>query len=307
MDSQELLEKNKNEIKIVLIGEEQVGKTSILNRFIGKNFEENYNPTNGTTYNEKIIYVENKKITLHLWDCSGQEKFRTLSKHFFTNTNVFIFVYDITNKESLDKLKNWVNEARDKVGEFKSIIFGNKSDLCTDEETVKEEGKKLADEMGINFCLVSAKNNINIEEGFESIIKEQMALSKTDIPETTDSFNLRIFKENKNYKNCCGYSKMLSRFKIEPKSRKLSNCERCLTCCGYYSCKICLKAGCVGCSECCCGKEKCSKETCKRCCDYIACGLCYCCCGSKLFDGEKKVCCCCHCPKEGSVFIYGEK
>ena len=78
--------------------------------------------------------------------------------------NAFIFVYDITNKKSFDELKYWVKDVKDVVGDFKSIIFGNKSDLYKIEEVSEKEGKKFANEIGANFCLVSAKDNKNIEK-----------------------------------------------------------------------------------------------------------------------------------------------
>ena len=230
MDSQELIDKN-IALKITLLGESQVGKTSIINRYIGQDFKEEYKPSLSGYYNKKYFDYESNEKFLDIWDTSGNENLKPLNKVFIKKAKGVIFVYDITNKESFDKLKYWVKEAHDQAGEFKSIIFGNKSDLYTDQKVSEEEGKKLANEIGANFCLVSAKDNINIKEGFENLI-DQILPNRYFKKE--NSYKLQNNEKNtgkRKYGGICGTSK----------KRELTNCERCLNCCGYYACKDCLE------------------------------------------------------------------
>ena len=295
MDSRELIDKGIM-IKVMLLGEPQVGKTSIISRFIGKDFKEEYKPSLSCSYNQKYFDYENKKINLCIWDLSSHEKLKRIYSIFIRDNNGFIFVYDIANKESFDKLKYWVKEVNDQAGEFKSIIFGNKSDLYTDQKVSEEEVKEFANEIGANFCLVSAKDNKNIEEGFKSLINQIL-----NSPLFKKENKIKIQKQTRTvkrtYNGCCVSEK-----------RELTNCERCLSCCGYYTCKECLETGRNNCLDCCCGEKKCTKETCERCFGYIFCWPCYCCCGLNKFNvGEDRYCCCCcHCPKEGSVMVYGK-
>ena len=331
MSSQELKYKNKI-ITITLLGGEKVGKTCISERLIGLDFKEDYMATIGN----EILYRDfdhktNRKITVKIWDTAGQERFRSIAIGTIRKSKGVIFVYDITNRESFEKMKSLVKEAQNQVGELKSIIFGNKSDLYKNEEVTEEEGKKFAYEIGANFCLVSAKDNINIEEGFKNLI-EQIPMQ-----ETQNLIVLSNSEKTRRKQNCCGASGSYSTKKTKtksnkisydpygpllktktkesdvhyfPKARKLTNCERCLTCCGYYACKDCLKAGCDNCSSCICEEDKCSGEDWKDCCLYIACWSCFCCCCFNKINHiseSNQCCCCCHCPKQGDVEIYGEK
>ena len=296
MDSQELIEKD-NYIKIMLVGESKVGKTSIINTYTGKIFQNEYNPTTTIVYNDKYFDYENNHILLNIWDGIGDEKFRSLHKIFMRDVKGFILVFDITNKKSFDELEYWAEQSHDISRDAKIIIFGNKSDLNLDQKVSEEEVKKFADKIGANFCLVSAKENNNIKEGFKNLIDQIIQSGYFE----KEKYFYKLQKsekntEKRNYVGICGKSS---------KRRKLSNRERCLSCLGYYACKDCLKTGRSNCVNCCCGEEKCTKETCKGCFEYILCGLCYCCCCFNLINThDERICCCC-CPKEGSVRVYG--
>ena len=210
MDSQELLDKDKIVIQVMLLGESQVGKTSIVNSYIGESFQENIRPTVGIGFAQKHIHVGNGTVFLNIWDGSGQEKYRSMQRVFMKNINVFIFVYDITNKKSFDELKNWKIEAQDIGRKFTNIIiFGNKSDLYIDEKVTEEEARNFADEIGAKFFLVSAKNNYNIENGFEYLIKQILDPNYVEIiEEEEETKSIYIRKQEKPRRNyiCCGFN-----------------------------------------------------------------------------------------------------
>ena len=121
--------------KIVLIGESGVGKTCILQRYINDIINPNVMPTIGTTFSTKIIEIKeyNKKIKFELWDTAGQEKYKSLAKIFYRNADVCVFVYDITNKNSFNEIKNfWIKDVKDNIQENSCKEFYNifKFSLC---------------------------------------------------------------------------------------------------------------------------------------------------------------------------------
>ena len=96
-----------NSIKIILLGESGVGKTSIINVFQIENFNENIVSTSCCNFVNKSIKIENKEYILEIWDTAGQEKFRSLNQLFIKDSNIIILVYDISNKNSFLDLSYW--------------------------------------------------------------------------------------------------------------------------------------------------------------------------------------------------------
>ena len=160
-------------IKIALIGDCGVGKTSIALRYTHNEFNSNYISTGGAAYSAKIIKRNEETLQLDIWDTAGQEKYRSLGKNFYKDAFIVILVYDITRKETFDNLKNiWYDEL-EKNGEEEPIIaiVGNKSDEYENENTVnEEEALKFAQSVKGIFKLVSAKSGSNIEELFNECI-----------------------------------------------------------------------------------------------------------------------------------------
>ena len=115
--------------KILVLGDSNVGKTSLLLSYVDNFFPESHIATIGVEYKLKSITVKNIDVKLQLWDTSGQERFRSITSNFLRNADGIIFVYDITNKKSFDGLKGWIRDAENVGGGFEKIIIGNKSDL----------------------------------------------------------------------------------------------------------------------------------------------------------------------------------
>jgi small GTP-binding protein len=161
-------------IKVTLIGESTVGKSSIMIRFIENKFD-NTLASIGTQFGTKTIEIDNEKITFHVWDTAGQEKFRALTKQYYIDAQVIILVYDITNKKSFDEIKNyWYNETKDNVEE-ENVIFclvGNKNDLYEEEKVSEKEAQEFADSINAIFKSTSALSNTGIPNLFENIGKK---------------------------------------------------------------------------------------------------------------------------------------
>ena len=156
--------------KIVLIGETKVGKTCILSQYCNGKFDPN-TPTSLTAqYMKKEMKLdESKSIILDIWDTAGLEKYRSLAKIFFRDSNAVIIVYDTTDEKSFKELKEfWYCQVKD-LNKVLAVV-ANKCDL--DEKKIKdEEGKEFAESIGAIFASVSAKDNIGLSTLFEQIVQ----------------------------------------------------------------------------------------------------------------------------------------
>ncbi|MCQ2818008.1 MAG: GTP-binding protein [archaeon] len=154
-------------IKIIFLGDQSTGKSSILNRFVNDKFDENYQATIGLDFNSKIVKIDNQDVRLLLFDTAGQEKFRSLIQMYTRGSQIILLVYDITRKESFEHIPEWINELTNvKKEEVIFCLVGNKIDLNEKREVTYEEGKKFADENKIIFEEVSAKTGDNFASLF---------------------------------------------------------------------------------------------------------------------------------------------
>ena len=175
--------KNIRNIKIALIGDSGVGKSSIALRFTNNEFDSSYISTGGAAYSNKIIKKFGETLQLDIWDTAGQERYRSLGKSFYKDAFIVLLVYDITRQESFDNLKNiWYVEL-ERNGEEKPIIaiVGNKIDQYEKENTVdEEEAKKYAGSVNAIFQVVSAKNGDNINDLFNRCLDAYYNLNYPD-------------------------------------------------------------------------------------------------------------------------------
>ncbi len=159
-------------IKILIIGDSRVGKTSLLLKYVEKLFPEEHISTIGVEYKEKNIIKDDFNIKLQIWDTAGQERFRSITKNIYKNTNCVLFVYDITNMESFKNVKHWIKDTENIDKDIKGIIIGNKTDL----ENERVISKKDLDEIGNKYKMAvletSAKNGKNVNECFELLVDE---------------------------------------------------------------------------------------------------------------------------------------
>ena len=150
---------DEDDLKVILLGESGVGKTNLINRAMGQEFNEEEISTTGSSFSLKKIKIGEKEYNVKLWDTIGQEKFRHLTKLFYSDSKIVIFVYDISVQESFDALKDyWVKDINDKLGEdiIKGVV-GNKIDKVIEEQVTPEEGEEYAKLIGARFLATSAK------------------------------------------------------------------------------------------------------------------------------------------------------
>ena len=162
-------------IKVVLIGESEVGKTCIIKQFINREFDENYKANiNARFFITNIELPIDKRIKLFIWDTAGQEKCRSLARIFCKKAKVVILVYDITRKDSFNKVKNyWYNQIKENCQNDVIIaIAANKSDLYEERQVSDDDGEKFAKSIGAFFEPTSAKNDSGITSLFENIVQK---------------------------------------------------------------------------------------------------------------------------------------
>ena len=170
------MEKDEIGIKVTLIGESSVGKTSIINRYTRDAFTQELESTLGANYSQKKIERHGKKIRLDLWDTAGQEKYRAIGRHFYKDSYIVCLVYDITNKESFERIKTvWYPELKEHGEKTKILaLVGNKIDKYLDEQVNEDDVKKYAEEINAINKRTSAMEGTNIEDLFNSLVDKYL-------------------------------------------------------------------------------------------------------------------------------------
>ena len=158
-------------LKILILGDSSVGKTTLLLKYVDGYFPTIYVATIGVELKIKKIKINDIDINLQIWDTAGQERFRGVTKNFLKGADGIIYAYDITKKSSFDSLKNWIQQSEETTGGFKKIVIGNKSDLDKERVVTKEMFQKFCQNKNIQGMEVSAKNGSNVEKCFELIAK----------------------------------------------------------------------------------------------------------------------------------------
>jgi len=158
--------------QILIVGDSTVGKTSILYRYTNNSFLATHLATVGIDYFNKDEIINDKIIKVKIWDTAGQERYRSLTNSFFRNAQGIILVYDVSNRETFDNLKYWVQSINNNLGvesNVKKIILGNKIDLPR--EVSKDEAQAIADEFSIKYFETSAKDDINIKDSIRHCVE----------------------------------------------------------------------------------------------------------------------------------------
>jgi len=161
---------NLTKYKLVFLGDQSVGKTSIINRFIYGTFDGKDHPTVGIDFVSKPMFFEDKTIRLQLWDTAGQERFRSLIPSYIRDCSVAVIVYDVTSRTSFANINRWVEYVREERGSDVIIaLVGNKIDLEDKRAVTTDEGESKAKEHEILFAETSAKADQNVQNLFRTL------------------------------------------------------------------------------------------------------------------------------------------
>jgi len=159
--------------KLLLIGDSGVGKSCLLLRFADHTYTESYISTIGVDFKIRTIDLDGKTIKLQIWDTAGQERFRTITSSYYRGAHGIIVVYDVTDMESFNNVKQWLAEIERYACEgVNKLLVGNKCDLVQKKVVDYEMAKAFADSLDIPFLETSAKNATNVEKAFLTMAAE---------------------------------------------------------------------------------------------------------------------------------------
>ena len=207
---------DKIRLKLILLGDSGVGKSSILQRYYEDVFDNQIEVTTNAHFLEKEVTINEEKVVLELWDTVGQEEYRSLTQIFVKNSKIVIFVYDVTSLNSFESLNFWYNYVKNEIGKSTVLgVVGSKTDLIFEdnysEEVSAEKGKEFAMKIGANFSLVSAKESSKeIVSLFNELVSKYLNIMDLDLSTNT---TIRLETREKNTekkKECClGKSKKI--------------------------------------------------------------------------------------------------
>uniref|UniRef100_A0A671M211 Ras-related protein Rab-6B-like n=1 Tax=Sinocyclocheilus anshuiensis TaxID=1608454 RepID=A0A671M211_9TELE len=178
--------------KLVFLGEQSVGKTSLITRFMYDSFDNTYQATIGIDFLSKTMYLEDRTVRLQLWDTAGQERFRSLIPSYIRDSTVAVVVYDITNVNSFQLTSKWIDDVRTERGSDVIIMLvGNKTDLEEKRQITIEEGEQRAKELNVMFIETSAKTGSNVKQvnlrALHCLLMIDIKLDKQPDPPATES------------------------------------------------------------------------------------------------------------------------
>ncbi|CBZ54756.1 hypothetical protein NCLIV_051820 [Neospora caninum Liverpool] len=179
--------------KLLLIGDSGVGKSCLLLRFADDTYTESYISTIGVDFKIRTIDLDGKTVKLQIWDTAGQERFRTITSSYYRGAHGIIIVYDVTDRDSFNNVKNWMMEIDKYAMEGVSkLLVGNKCDLTSKRVVSFEEGKEFADSCNMRFIETSAKNAHNVEQAFHIMASEIKARVQVNQQQSRPNANVRI-------------------------------------------------------------------------------------------------------------------
>jgi len=187
-------------LKVIILGDSGVGKTSLMNQYVHKRFSNQYKATIGADFLTKEIMIDEKLVTLQIWDTAGQERFQSLGVAFYRGADSCVLVHDITDQKSFDNLESWMDEFLvhanpNNQSTFPFVVLGNKADLAAQKRQVSAQKAKAwcSSKGDIPYFETSAKEALNVEQAFHTIAKNALARESQQkpvfIPDTLDLKN----------------------------------------------------------------------------------------------------------------------
>lgn len=191
------------DLKVVFLGDSQVGKTCIIGKFVTGDTLQNAQPTIGVAYLSKTITVENKEYKLLLWDTAGQEAYRGMAPMYYRNSRIAVICFDITSARSYDSVRYWINELRENIDNpITIVICGNKSDLDSEREVSFESASKAAEEEDAIYCETSAVTGAGIARLFQLAVIKTVQKIEGNLPED-ECVSLDQKTSETTKKGCC--------------------------------------------------------------------------------------------------------
>jgi len=172
--------RKKSLLKVIILGDSSVGKTSLMNQYVNKRFSNQYKATIGADFLTKEVVVDDRVVTMQIWDTAGQERFQSLGVAFYRGADCCVLVYDVTAPNSFKNLDSWRDEFLIQAGprdpeHFPFVVLGNKIDLENRQVSTRRAQQWSQSKNDIPYYETSAKEGINVELAFQTIAKNALA------------------------------------------------------------------------------------------------------------------------------------
>jgi len=188
--------------KIVLLGNAGSGKTSIILRYVSDSVMESYSPTLGASYISKDVSIDGQSLKLSIWDTAGSENYRSLTPMYYRNADAAIIVYDVTDTQSFNSVRSWLNDINEVTQINTIMICANKIDLIESRAVETCEGSELAEYLGLLYGETSAKNGTGVKHIFESIIRHMLQGQLVERNERSGSGEVQVLNKQET-NGCC--------------------------------------------------------------------------------------------------------
>ena len=188
-------------LRISILGDSKTGKTSIINRYLGNPFSIDMISNIGIDKQELNMKMKDgNEMKVILWDTAGQERFHSISSSTIKNSQGIIVCFALDDRGSFNNVLSWLQDVRETSARIPVVIFGNKCDLVENRKITKEEAESFANDNNIPYFETSAKEDINLKEGFERIAEDAYTRSGGEI-------GIKLKKQTKEEKEskrgCC--------------------------------------------------------------------------------------------------------
>jgi small GTP-binding protein len=189
-------------VKLVLLGDAGVGKSSLAQRFVAGSFKPYNESTVGASFMSKLVMVDDTPFKYQIWDTAGQEKYRSLAPMYYKGAAACVLVYDITKPHTFETLKDWVAELQTHgPKDIVITIAGNKADLAVKRKVDAASAQSFAETVGAEFVETSAKDDLNVAQVFNNLARRLPVLEE---PRPSDSVSLgQTPRSQQNQRGCC--------------------------------------------------------------------------------------------------------
>jgi len=180
-------------LKVVMVGDSGVGKSSLLKRFASREFTGDYISTIGVDFEIKTLEIDGKTVKLQIWDTAGQERFQNITTSYYRGAHCIILVYDITQLETFEHVHKWHRQIQEHSNNNVQILLvGNKSDLQENRQVPYEDAETMAQQLGISVFETSAKDSTNVDQAFYHIASQAIQNKVHKITRTKADGNVKL-------------------------------------------------------------------------------------------------------------------
>lgn len=190
-------------LKILIIGESNVGKTCLLLRYTDDKFTADFFPTIGVDFKTKYLMVDGKSVKMQIWDTAGQDKFHAITRAYFRGAQGIMVVYDVTSRDTFNKVQLWIDSIKESCNgkNIDVILVGNKTDL--EREVSEEEAKAVAQEYDVKYFETSAKEDTNVATAFYELASDAFHTLMEQAPVMVTTPTYKIIDNKGSKKDSC--------------------------------------------------------------------------------------------------------